>query len=258
MRYILKRFLRFFLKGMAKLSLALHRPLVIAVAGSTNKSFVKDEIRVMLEKASYSVRATPRNFNTDIGMPLSILGLSSGYGDYRAWLPVLRQSVRAVFQDSFPRVLVLEFGVSDRGDMRYLLSIVRPDVVVLTDMTSRYVERFSGIDALANEYRILVHGMKRNDLLVVNGDSARFRDITKVFPGKRVSFGLSDGCDWQARDTERTSTGESFSAWRGGVPSKREHIDRFGEHHVLARLAALAVRESMADAFSERKRSAGR
>lgn len=250
MRWILKLFLRYFLKCMAKLALALHRPLVIAIAGSTNKSFVKDEILAILEKESCSVRVTPRNFNTDIGMPLSILGLSSGYGDYRAWLPILWQSIHAVFRSSFPRVIVLEFGVSDRGDMRYLLSIVHPDVVVLTDMTSRYVERFPGVDALAKEYRLLVRSMKPSGVLIFNGDSERFREISKAFPGSRTSFGFSDGSEWQAREVGRVPTGESFSVWRDGACAGTAHVDRFGEHHVLAKLAALAVRERISGIFS--------
>ncbi|MFZ1735625.1 MAG: Mur ligase family protein, partial [Candidatus Moraniibacteriota bacterium] len=169
MRSLLKFFLRSFLKCAAKLTLFLHRPRVIALAGSTNKSFVKDEVQTVLRNAPFSVRATLRNFNTGVGLPLSILGLSSGYGDYRAWLPVLFQSIRSVFCRSFPNVLILEFGVSNRGDMRYLLSIVHPDIVVLTGVTQRYMEHFSDINAMMKEYGLLVRSMKRDGLLVFNG-----------------------------------------------------------------------------------------
>lgn len=243
MRYILKRFLRFFLKWVARLALVIHRPKIIVIAGSTNKSFVKDEIRTLLEREHIAVRATPKSFNTDIGVPLSILGISSGYGRYRAWAPIFWQSVCAVFRASFPEALVLEFGVSNRGDMQYLLSIVRPDVVVLTDLTSRYVERFPGVDALVREYQLLVRRMKRDGFLVYNGDSVRLREVSKAFSGTRVSFGLSDGCDWQAREVRRVATGEAFAVWHDGVCIRNAHIDRFGEHHVFARLASVAVRE---------------
>lgn len=245
MRSLLKFFLGSFLKCAAKLTLFLHRPRVIALAGSTNKSFVKDEVQAVLRNAPFSVRVTPRNFNTDVGLPLSILGLPSGYGDYRAWLPILSQSIRSVFHWPFPEVLVLEFGMSNRGDMRYLLSIVHPDIVVLTGVTQRYAEHFSDINAMMKEYGLLVRSMKRDGLLVFNGDSMRLRKIAESFPGKRVSFGLSLACDWQARDVKRVATGESFCVWHSGKLVEESRIDRFGEHHVFARLASMAVREHL-------------
>jgi UDP-N-acetylmuramyl pentapeptide synthase len=78
MKSFFKQLLKYYLKYITKLVLFIHKPVIIAVAGSTNKTFVRDEIRNILEKKGFSVRANPRSFNTEIGLPLAILDLPSG------------------------------------------------------------------------------------------------------------------------------------------------------------------------------------
>src|SRR3989339_92491 len=119
MKKIFKIILQYYLKFITKLVLLIHRPTVIAISGSVNKSFFRDEIKKVLAEQGKTVRANPKNFNTEIGLPLAILNIESGYNSYRAWLPIIWKAFLAIFQKNFPEYLVLELGVSQRGDMRY-------------------------------------------------------------------------------------------------------------------------------------------
>ena len=89
MKKILKIFLKLYLKILTKIALCIHRPLVIAVAGSINKPFVKMAIKDVLTEAGFKCRANPKNFNTEIGLPLAILYLESGYNSYRKWAEIV-------------------------------------------------------------------------------------------------------------------------------------------------------------------------
>jgi len=83
LRYILKIYLKFW----AKLLILIHQPKIIVVAGSINKPFFKDAISQEISELGISVRQNPKNFNTEIGMPLAVLNLNSGYNSYRDWIP---------------------------------------------------------------------------------------------------------------------------------------------------------------------------
>jgi len=59
MKSIFKTFLKYYLKVVTKIVLFIHKPVVVAVAGSTNKGFVKKQVKEKLEEAGFSVRANP-------------------------------------------------------------------------------------------------------------------------------------------------------------------------------------------------------
>ncbi len=244
MKFIFKLILKFYLKYITKLVLLIHRPVIIAVAGSTNKIFVKDEIkRVLLEKG-LTVRANPKNFNTEIGLPLAILNLSSGYNLFKNWLPIILKAPTRIFQLNFPKYLVLGLGTSDSGDMRYLLTIVRPKITVITDITQRYLEGFSDMDRLVGEYEYLAKKTRGDGLLVLNYDNIRVREISKKYKTKTEFFGTKDGARWQAVKTSREETGETVKVSHNGIITEYK-INRFGRHHVYSLLIGLIIKSSL-------------
>ncbi len=241
MKYLMKKILQYYLKYIAKLVLAIHRPTIIAIAGSTNKIFVKDEISKTLKEEGISVRSNPKSFNTEIGLPLAILNLPSGYNSYKNWLPVIPKAILKIFQFNFPKFLVLELGVSDPGDMRYLLTIIKPKIVVITDITQRYLEGFDGMNELVNEYELLVKKADKNGLAILNYDNQRIRKMANISKIKVQFFGLTDGADWQAVKIEKGSTGQSVTVKHNNIASEHK-INKFGQHHVNALLIGLAVK----------------
>lgn len=245
MKKFLKIILQYYLKIITKIVLLVHRPIIIAVAGSNNKSFFRDEIKKILIEKGKIVRANPKNFNTEIGLPLAILNVESGYNSYRRWLPAIWNSLGAVFQKDFPDYLVLELGVSQKGDMKYLLSIVRPKIVVITGITQRYIESFSGIQRLIGEYVYLVKNIQRDGVVFLNWNNEQVRNLKRYSKAKVLYFGVeSSDCDGEILSIGEEIWGMQVKM-RIGNKEKEVKIKRFGEHHALSSLVSHMIEEEI-------------
>ncbi|MEA3464282.1 MAG: Mur ligase family protein [Patescibacteria group bacterium] len=260
MKKVFKLLLKYYLKYITKFVLLIHRPTIIAIAGSTNKTFVKEEVCRVLRALEKNVRANPRSFNTEIGLPLAILYLPSGYNSYKNWLPIIFKSFLAIFQRDFPQYLVLELGVSEPGDMKYLLSIIKPRLAIITDITQRYLESFSDMDRLVGEYERLVKKVKKNGLVALNYDNIRIRNLAKVAKAPVEFFGLQNGAHWQAvkinssailRGKGRSShynfseggeeQGQTIKVSHNNIVKKYK-IKYFGKHHIYSLLIGLIIK----------------
>lgn len=240
MKIILKFILKIYLKYLTKLVLGIHQPTIIAVAGSINKPFVKEEVKKVLTRQGRAVRANPKNFNTEIGLPLAVLGLSSGYSSFRAWWPIILEAPVNLIRSNFPGFLVLDLGTSDPGDMKYLLSIVRPRIAIITDITQRYREGFPSMDGLVREYEILARKLPPNGLLVINNDNSRIKEINNVVDCRKVSFGFTPGADWRVTNYNKSESGQALT-----IKTSDEEIsicqNRYGRHHAKALLIGLII-----------------
>ncbi len=242
-RYLAKKILQYYLYLWAKITLWRNRPFVIAVAGTTNKTFTKQAIESFL-KTKISLQALP-GFNTEIGLPLAILGLKSGYNSYKRWLPTIVLAPFRAFWLKLPKIAVFEFGSSYPGDLAYLTKIAPPKIVVITSITQRYLEQFGGIDKVAKEYEILVKSVKRG-LVVLNFDIPEVKRLQAVSQVITNFFGVSEKDATQQKDvwliTNFKTTNQGIS---GQLVSEQQvgdfNLPRFGRHHALAYAAASAV-----------------
>jgi UDP-N-acetylmuramoyl-tripeptide--D-alanyl-D-alanine ligase len=245
MKFIFKTILKYYLKYITKLVLFIHRPTIIAIAGSTNKTFVKEEITKVLKEQGIDVRANPKSFNTEIGLPLAILYLPSGYNSYKQWLPIVMRAFSRLWQKSFPRYLVLELGVSNPGDMKYLLSVIKPKIVVLTEITQRYLESFSDMDELVGEYEYLVKKTPITGFLILNYDNPRIKVMKKEAKGQVIYFGIKERADWQAKEIIKEKVGQIIKVNYQNVTQPYK-INRFGQHHVYSLLIGLIIKHYVA------------
>jgi len=245
MKKVFKILLQYYLKIIIKIVLLVHRPMVIAVAGSVNKSFFRDEIKKVLLAKGKTVRANPKNFNTEIGLPLAILNIESGYNSYRRWLPAISKAFLAIFQKDFPQYLVLELGVAQRGDMKYLLSLVKPKIAVVTEITQRYIESFSGMERLVSEYVYLAKSLKKEDTLILNWDNSKVRELKKYSQARVIYFGKnSSECDGEIKNITEEKWGMKVEL-RYKKEEKEIEIKRFGEHHAVVALVGWVVEEEI-------------
>ena len=250
MKFLLKTILKYYLKYLAKLTLFIYRPLIIAVAGSTNKYFTRQYIKEALEKEGYIVRSSEKSFNTEIGLPLSILNLPSGYNSYKKWLQIIKETPKAIFCARLPKILILEFGVSDPGDMKYLLSIVKPHIVVITEITQRYLEGFTDMDNLVDEYKILLSNLKQDNFCIFNSDNSKISEIVTICKSKKESFGFNQTADWIIKQTERRQDGQYITITHNNIINNYK-IPRFGKHHIYAFTASLIVKSYAIKKISE-------
>lgn len=168
------------LKWQAVVVLKKYQPKIIVVTGSIGKTTTKDSIYGALSKNVY-VRKSHKNFNNDIGVPLTILGLPSGWRNPWKWLlNVLQGFWMIIVRQPYPEWLVLEVGIRKPGDMDILKRWLRPDVVVVSAFGTMpsHVEFFEDKYGVWNEEASIIDALRPDGLLVLNHDDA---EVMKLY-----------------------------------------------------------------------------
>ena len=234
---------------MAIATLKRHRPTVIAITGSVGKSSTKEAIATVLS-LRFRVRQSPGNFNNEIGIPLTILGLlNTKQSSMMRFLAVPFQFLWTLCRSRkrYPDMLILELGIDRVGDMEYLLGFLSPTVGVLTTISTSHLEFFKSLSVISREKGKLVLSLPKNGLAVLNADEPRvmkFKDKTKAAV---LSYGFDEGADVRGthvaffRDATTQLIGSSFKLEYDGksIPVRLPNI--IAEHHISAALAAAAV-----------------
>lgn len=149
----------FYFAFFAKYFLKRHRPYIIWVTGSIWKTSARMIISEMLaqhfpEKKIYT---SSKNFNGELGMSLSILGIASytpsilGVGKI-LWLALFVW----LFGWKKYDILFLEYGIDHKGEMDFLLSIGKPDIGIITKIDKVHSQQFANTDIIADEKYLLV------------------------------------------------------------------------------------------------------
>jgi UDP-N-acetylmuramoyl-tripeptide--D-alanyl-D-alanine ligase len=116
------------LAGLQRLANAWRRELgakVVAITGSTGKTSTKDILAALLSRELQTV-ATPRNLNTEIGLPLAILAAPAG-----------------------TQALVLELAMRGAGQIAELAAICEPDVAIIVNVGPAHLEQLGSLEAIA-------------------------------------------------------------------------------------------------------------
>lgn len=243
MKKLLKFFVQHYLKLLAKIVLWRHRPMVVAISGTTNKTFIKDLILKEVGD-NMEVRGNPRSFNTEIGLPLAVLFLPSGYSSLFKWVDVLFEGTMiSLFSRNFPKVLVLEMGVDCKGDMNYLLTIIKPTIAIVTNVDRNFANNGTSINDIVEEMRNLIKSVKKDGVVLLNGDDNRVRALKNDSKAKVTVWGASEDCDAKISNIKNTENGQAFVLKSEGVKEDIE-IKKFGYHNISAIVAAkIATRE---------------
>jgi UDP-N-acetylmuramyl pentapeptide synthase len=159
-----------YLHGLARLYLRRRRPGVIAIAGNRGKTVLKRVLARALSRA-FLVRTNPRSYNTEIGLPLAVLGLEINPRSWRAVARTLgRASLRALFHRERLDWLILELGSRRPGDMAQLLRTVRPDWAVVTNVASGEGELAEQAAVLREEVGALLAAVPPGRVLMSEDD----------------------------------------------------------------------------------------
>lgn len=244
----LKKILIAVLIWEARIALARHKPRVIAITGSVGKTTTKDAIYAGLSR-SLHVRKSAKSFNSEIGVPLTILGLENAWNNPAKWLwNTVRGLAHAILPGSYPDWLVLEVGADRPGDIRRIAKWLRPDIAVFTGVPDipAHVEYFASPEDVAKEKRALAEYVKPGGKIVVNGDDARAKRLQTEFRGMTVTYGASEAHDFYASHIEIVyddgePIGMRFRANRGASSIPVSLYGVLGLPRVHSALAAIAV-----------------
>lgn len=140
---------------------------IIGITGSNGKTIVKEWLNQLLSP-SYVVTRSPRSYNSQIGVPLSV------------WL-LNRHTQLGLF----------EAGISEPGEMQSLRSIIQPTIGIITNIGSAHQENFSSIEEKCREKVSLFHETK---IVIYPFDNPTISKCVaeSYISGERVGWSLTD------------------------------------------------------------------
>lgn len=171
----------FILRWFARLLILRHRPYVIGVTGTVGKTTISSHIATYLrcEFGNEAVRISPYHYNGEYGLPLSIIGTKTGGKNPVLWLWIFCQALLGLVRP-FPKYLVLEYGIDHPGEMDYLLSIVIPDIAIISPVAPNHLEQFGSLERYRNEKLLLA---KRGLKSILHESLRAYVDVDAVFYG---------------------------------------------------------------------------
>ncbi|HLO63992.1 MAG TPA: UDP-N-acetylmuramoyl-tripeptide--D-alanyl-D-alanine ligase [Azonexus sp.] len=144
---------------------------VIAVTGSNGKTTTKEMIAAILKAAfGAAVLSTRGNLNNDIGLPLTLLGLSASH-----------------------RAAVIEMGMNHPGEIAYLAPIGAPTVALVTNAQRAHLEGMGDLDEVAREKGSIFNGLPADGVAVINADDAYAAAWRGMAGGRPVRTFAIDG-----------------------------------------------------------------
>lgn len=252
----MKRFFESFLAWCVRRGIRRERPRIVAVAGSVGKSSTKEAIATALGafETPTTVRSAAKNYNNELGVPLTILNAQAPGRSIVAWLWLLLRAKLLAFglRGIGARTLVLEFGTDHPGDIAALTRIAPPNVAVVTAIGAEHTEFFGSVEAVAKEELSILRGMTKDGVAILNADDARVMAGRNLVSGSVVTFGESieadvrlTSCRFAFDGQDITTSGIEMSVAVDGEAVHFRLRGVFGKPHALAATAALAVAKTL-------------
>lgn len=241
------------LKVLSKRILRKYQPEVVGITGSVGKTSAKEAIAAVLA-VRYNVRASKKNYNNEVGLPLTILGFEKTPGrSVLGWLHVFGRGVWLLLKRDthYPRILVLEMGADKPGDIAYLVDIAPCRAGVLTFISHAHTEYFKTIAKIAEEKKVIISHLKPTGFAVLNFDNALVMEQAGSTRAQVITYGFKNGAAMQATDLQvllsedgRRPIGFNFKVHYKGsiVPVFLPEI--ISHSFIPATLAALAVAQA--------------
>uniref|UniRef100_UPI004047171F bifunctional UDP-N-acetylmuramoyl-tripeptide:D-alanyl-D-alanine ligase/alanine racemase n=1 Tax=Algoriphagus sp. TaxID=1872435 RepID=UPI004047171F len=168
---------------------------VVGITGSNGKTIVKEWLGQVLSQ-QFAVAKSPKSYNSQVGVPLSIFGIQS-----------------------YHQVALLEAGVSKTGDMNTLAKMIQPGLGIFTNIGSAHEEGFPDIKEKIAEKLKLFAGV--NFLLYCKDHDLLAQEIEQQLPTeKRISWSKKAGAEylvsWKNQETHSRivvmkSDGQTFT-----------------------------------------------
>ncbi len=206
------------LQDLARTYLKKYPVTVVAITGSNGKTSTKDMV-IQVLRTKYSVHGTENNFNNEIGVPLTVLGLNEEH-----------------------QILVAEMGMRGLGQIKQLTEICPPDYGVITNIGPVHLELLGSMGNVAQAKGELLAAMDTEGIAILNGDDPSVRGQARSFKGKLFYYGLDVANDLVARGILPSLEGHpSFSVELEGEEEIQVQLEIPGIHNVWNACAALAV-----------------
>jgi UDP-N-acetylmuramoyl-tripeptide--D-alanyl-D-alanine ligase len=160
---------------------------VIAITGSAGKTTTR-QIAYHILSQHYRVFQAPKNFNNNIGLPLTLLGA-----------------------EPEDEIIIAELGSNHPGEIAYLTRIAQPDIAVVTNVYPAHLAGFSDLQTIIQEKLAISEGLQDEGVLIINADCDRLVDACWAKGTRFTTFGESNQCDIQAQNITYDCLGSRFT-----------------------------------------------
>lgn len=272
MKNIFKKIIITILTLESKKILKKYNPKIVAVTGSVGKTSTKDALYTALSPF-FHVRKTAKSFNSDIGIPLTILGLQNVWNDPKGWLVnIWKGFLLCLGKKEYPEYLVLEIGADRPGEIKKIMSWIHPNASIVTRVgkVPVHVEFYASPLEVAKEKAELVKGVKKDGVVILNRDDEDVYFMRKETSARVISFAVENDADVKASFPSYIyqngkPSGISFKVDIKGNSVPVSIIGSLGKQHIYPVLASLSLVHALnlsllkgADAFKTHELSSGR
>lgn len=254
MKEFIKKIIITLLTLEAQAVIRRYKPRIVAVTGSVGKTSAKDAIyEVLATTSGQRVRKSQKSFNSELGLPLTILGRPNAWNNPLGWIQNLVDGLFLIlFHSPYPEWLVLEVGADRPGDIQSVAKWLPVDVAVITRLPEVpvHVEFFPSPERVVEEKAALIDALVHDGTLVLYADESRANDLRRRAVGKHVlTFGFNAEADVRAQNfaviyeegLEHMPIGISAHISAGGSSVLASVLGTAGAHTLLPALAAVAV-----------------
>lgn len=248
----LKKIIVGILSFESRLVLKKYKPKIIGVTGSVGKTSTKDAIYTVLSHFVH-IRKSEKSFNSEMGVPLSILGLPNAWANPINWTRnILSGFSLILFRSQYPKWLVLEIGADRPNDIKSLVRWIKPSVAVITRFPDVpvHIEYFESRGHVIEEKSSLALAVPADGILVLNADDERVMELVPKVSAQIITYGLGEKADIRAKDISfaydkkmglTLSNGLTFTLILDTQEFKIVMPHIVGLSHVYTALAALAI-----------------
>jgi len=189
---------------------------VVAITGSAGKTTTRQIVHHVLSR-HFRVHQSPKSFNNNIGVPLTLLGAEPD-----------------------DQIIVAEIGSNHPGEISPLTTIAAPDIAVVTNVHPAHLEGFGDLQTIIKEKLSISEGLMSEGVLIINGDFKELVESCRTKGARFLTFGKSDFCDYRARDVRCEGLASQFN-----IDGTEINLPLAGPGNVDNALAAWAVCSQM-------------
>jgi UDP-N-acetylmuramoyl-tripeptide--D-alanyl-D-alanine ligase len=160
---------------------------VLAITGSVGKTTTR-QIAYNILSCHFRVSQAPKNFNNNIGLPLTLL-----------------------VADPTDKIVLTELATNHPGEIAYLTQIAQPDIAVVTNVYPAHLESFGSLQEIVHEKLSIAEGLKPDGTLIINADCPDLLDACIARGLNFTTFGKSEQCDIQARNISFNELGSRLT-----------------------------------------------
>ncbi|MBE6612039.1 MAG: UDP-N-acetylmuramoyl-tripeptide--D-alanyl-D-alanine ligase [Ruminococcaceae bacterium] len=193
-------------------------PRTIAVTGSVGKTTTKEFIYAVAG-ARFTAHKTAGNFNSEIGMPLTVLDMPER-----------------------TQVCVLEMGMSELGEISRMTRIAEPDIAVITNIGNSHIENLGSRENICKAKMEIVEGVPENGWVILNADEPMlFAQKGRLTQNLLFVSLQNPQADYRALNIREYEDSTEFDLLAGKRVVTNVRIPTIGRHNVYDATYAFAV-----------------